>query len=352
MKMKIAPTILVVLLIAVLLSVGIDCAKEAPAPATPEAPAPATPEVTIILNNSHPVKGDPEYLMAEYIKKRWEEVTNGRVEVKVYHFGTLYTQYEQIPALLEGGCNLCHGGTYLINAIDPMWNVTLFPMLYKDRDHFMAWLQTKPAQELVKQTEESGFKILFWTAEVESDIWATRPIKTIEDWKGLKIRIAPMPILVDCMETLGATPVSVRMEEFSTAVEQHMVDSAITFIRNCPVIDCTRNLPYATREPIGGLPMLFYVTSNEFWNSLPEDLREAMESTFPDLHEYAIKTNDEVCERMWKEFTEDPRTTVTYITTAERQRWLELLQPVMVKYLDELDACDLYNAAVELRPKE
>ena len=111
------------------------------------------------------------------------------------------------------------------------------PFLFNDKTEVFKILDGPIGDEFEAAAEESGIKILSWFdngfKNVSNDV---RPIKTIDDYKGLKIRTSESEVYLKLYEALGATPTAMAVGEVYTAIQTGVVDgqdnTTANFVKN------------------------------------------------------------------------------------------------------------------------
>jgi TRAP-type transport system periplasmic protein len=113
---------------------------------------------------------------------------------------------------------------------------------------------------------QTGFR------EVTSSL---RPIKTVDDFSGFKIRTIPAPIYVDLFRAFGASPVPLEASEMYTALQTHVVDGQETSyggIEETRVYEVQKYLS-ATDHIWSGY---FLAANGEGWSALPPDIQDVI----------------------------------------------------------------------------
>lgn len=128
-----------------------------------------------------------------------------------------------------------------------------------------------------KAGEAMGVKILPMCLENGIRHFANnvRPVETLADLKGLKLRIAPTQILQTVMETLGASPMVVNYNEVYSALQNNVVDGEEINITSIYALKHYEQLKYISK--IGMYPYPEFTCVNlDFWNSLPEETQQVI----------------------------------------------------------------------------
>lgn len=162
---------------------------------------------------------------ANYFKMRLEQESDGALSVDVYTDNVLGSERE----LLEG----CQFGNYDIvlatNATVASFDHNIFcldiPWLFENKQQVYEVLDGPLGDRLGQGLEAKGFKMLQWQENAFRTLSTTdREVKTVNDLKGLKIRIMENEIQLQQWKNYGANPTPMAFTELFTALQQHTVD--------------------------------------------------------------------------------------------------------------------------------
>ncbi len=203
---------------------GCDDGNESTAD-SPSAPAVIRKQRTLKLVTTWP-KNLPGLGMApERIAKNILEATDGAIDIKVYAAGELVQAFDSFDAVATGAADIYHGAEYYWQGKSKAFNFfTSVPFGLTANEH-MAWIYHDGGQEL---WDELGakFNIKPWMAGntgVQMGGWFRKEINTLDDFKGLKIR---MPGLGgEVMRQLGAAAVALPSTEIFTSLQSGAIDA-------------------------------------------------------------------------------------------------------------------------------
>lgn len=168
---------------------------------------------------------------AQYFADAVHERTQGRVNIKVYCAGQLFSgkQTNEFLLLRKGTINFAFGSTINWSPQVKELNLTSMPFFlgaepdpYKAID---AVLAGKAGKMLIEAVEKKGVHVIGWAENGYRQLTTSKgPITSPADLKGLKIRVVGSPIFVDIFRALGANPVSMNWSEAITGFQQGVVD--------------------------------------------------------------------------------------------------------------------------------
>jgi tripartite ATP-independent transporter DctP family solute receptor len=109
-------------------------------------------------------------------------------------------------------------------------NVINMPFLFKNTAHAQRMMDGPIGQELLDKVTASpnaGLVALGWMDSGARSLYNTKkPIKTIEDLKGMKFRVIGNPIFVDMMNALGGNGVAMGYDQVFSALQTGVIDGA------------------------------------------------------------------------------------------------------------------------------
>jgi len=258
---------------------------------------------------------------SEYFAKNVYERTNGRVNITVYPAGALginKDMYEQ-----------CRLGANLIHVCDPGYladyskdiGAVNGPYLVDDPRDLNKVLDSAWFKEQANALEPNGFKLLslnwFYGAR---HVITDKPIRNLEDIKGVTIRVAPIPLWIETFKAMGARVVTLPWPEVYSGLSQGVVDAAeaplnamygCKFQEQKKVISMTGHM----KDLVG------MVMGKSYYDTLPPDVQKM-------LIEEAKKAGDYMSER----------------TLKEEKDFIERLKNEGVTFITDVDVDEFRNA--------
>jgi tripartite ATP-independent transporter DctP family solute receptor len=166
-----------------------------------------------------------------------EEYTNGSVDVKLRCCNQISSEDEGFKALQLGTVD---GFFITANNISPHWplmDVTVLPYIFQNSDHLARVLDGEIGQLMKdKLQKDTSVHLLAFGPALYRDFYnSVRPINTMADMKGLKIRVPKNEVMIATFEAFGANPVPLAWSETPTALQTGTVDggdNGTSFIRD------------------------------------------------------------------------------------------------------------------------
>jgi tripartite ATP-independent transporter DctP family solute receptor len=174
--------------------------------------------------------GYPTVAATENLGKKLEAATKGRLSVQMYPSMQLGGEKETIEQTQIGAIQLLRVSVGAMGPIVDDINVINLPFLFRNTAHAEKMMDGPIGQELLDRITASpnaGLVGLCWMDSGARSIYNTkRPIKAIEDIKGLKIRVIGNPIFVDMMNALGGNGVAMGYDQVFSALQTGVIDGA------------------------------------------------------------------------------------------------------------------------------
>lgn len=205
-----------------------------------------------------------------------EKMSNGRLRIKVYAGGELVPALEVFDALSRGVAEMGHSGTYYDKGKIPAAQLFTGMPFGLTAQEINAWMHYGGGIELFEELydEHNIVPIVGGNTGVQMMGWFTKKLGSVEDLKGLRIRVPG--IAGNVFARVGAQVVTLPGAELYTAMQTGVID-AVEWIS--PYNDLAIGLYEVARyyyypgwhEPGSSL---YFGVNREAWDSLPPDLQE------------------------------------------------------------------------------
>ncbi|MBB4019510.1 tripartite ATP-independent transporter DctP family solute receptor [Chelatococcus caeni] len=187
----------------------------------------AQAEVVLRLAENQPDDNPVTIAMREFAKLV-DEKTKGGVKVEVYAGAQLGQEPETIEQTQAGIIDLARVNSVVLANVSPSMGVFTLPYVFRDAEHKYKVLDGEVGKEVTADLEKVGL-VGFPYMEAGTRNFYTRagkPVKSLEDLKGLKIRVQPARISTRMVELLGATPTPMNYGEVFSALQTGVIDGA------------------------------------------------------------------------------------------------------------------------------
>ena len=189
----------------------------------------AQQKLVLKTSDVHPV-GYPTVVAVENLGKKLDQATNGRLSVQMFAAMQLGGEKEAIEQAQIGALAMARVSVGALGPVVDALNVINLPFLFRNTAHMQKVIDGAIGQELldaVTNDSKAGLVGLCWMDAGARSVYDTkRPIRTLADLKGLKIRVIGNPMFVDMMNALGGNGVAMGYDQVFSALQTGVVDGA------------------------------------------------------------------------------------------------------------------------------
>ena len=303
--------------------------------------------IKVRIASDHPITA-PHAVLFKNLEKKIPEVTNGRVKFESYFGGSLYSAADALAAVQSGALEICLG-TSVLAPISPGWSIISdLPFLFNDNEHYLRFLKTDASREVDRRLEAKGV--------IHMGDWMTsgfgpvhifnnkRPIRKLEDFKGIKMRTPPYPMLVKIIKALGMQSVVIAPPEVVTAIETGMVDGTFGHAFCIPTYNLKENCPYMTRCNITHFPMGL-AFSKKWWDRVAPDLQRVLWDLIKEEGKNLNGKLKMMSSKIFDDHEASPGNSATVITEEEKGRWREIIKPIYAEVMEDEEMRMVIEAA-------
>tara|TARA_R110001583_G_scaffold149382_3_gene301479 strand:+ start:7328 stop:8359 length:1032 start_codon:yes stop_codon:yes gene_type:complete len=209
-----------------------------------------------------------------------EKASDGMMKVRVFPNAQLTggDQLKQAELVGRGALDFMVTSAITVSPLVPKMSVFSLPYLYTGYEDVDATVNGAPGERMNEIMAEHGIVVLAWGESGFREITnAARPIKSPEDIKGLKMRVAG-PMFIDIMTELGANPQQMQWTETFSALQQGVVDGQENPIGAVIIPQRVYEVQkYITTWHYSYDPA-FLAVSKKLWDSLDADEQQIMKA--------------------------------------------------------------------------
>jgi C4-dicarboxylate-binding protein DctP len=288
---------------------------------------------SIIIKFSHVVTNEtPKGKGALKFKELAEAKTHGRVKVEIYPNSQLYKDREELEALQLGAVQMLAPS---VSKFGPLgvrkFEAFDLPYMFPDSKSMERVVDGPVGKGMFKLLEPKGIVGLAYWNNGFKEFTANKPLKKLDDFKGLKIRIQSSKILEGEIKALGAIPQVMAFSEVYTALQQGVVDGEENTVSNKYTQKMHEVQKYMTMSD-HGVVMYAVIVNKKFWEGLPADIRKSLEEAMAEstrfVWEIAQKENDDALAKIKAAKT----TEIYYPSAAEKAEWRKAMLPLYQEY--------------------
>lgn len=160
------------------------------------------------------------------LAKRVAEMTNGAVDMKIFGAMSLGNERQMIEQVQMGSVDLgIFSNDYLSNIVPEIGVVTL-PYIVRSIEHVHKMWEAQVGKELMDLLLKKGLRSLgTYDYSFRNTITRTQPIKGVNDFKNVKIRVMETPTVIKTWKLLGANPIPMPWNEVYGALQSRVIDA-------------------------------------------------------------------------------------------------------------------------------
>jgi tripartite ATP-independent transporter DctP family solute receptor len=271
----------------------------------------------------------PTVEAVKFIGQQLKDDTKGRLGVRVYPNGTLGSEKDTIEQLKIGGLDMMRINAAPLNNVVPETIVPCLPFVFRSKEHMRATLDGPVGDAILAAMEAQGMVgLAFYDSGARSVYTARKPVKTLADLKGMKIRVQQSDLFVAMVEALGANPTPMPYGEVYTGLKTGIVDAAEN---NFPSYESSRHFEAAkyyvmTEHSMAPEVLVF---SKKIWDALPEEDRKLIRK--------ASKDSVPVMRKLWDEREAKSQAVAEkagsqIVQLENKKEFIEAMAPVYAKF--------------------
>jgi tripartite ATP-independent transporter DctP family solute receptor len=240
----------------------------------------------------HP-DGYPTVDAVKFMGERLKVLTNGKHTIKVFNNSALGNEKDTIEQTKIGALAMTRVNIAPMNNICAETQVPTMPFLFRSTAHMRTVLDGAIGEEILASCAPQGFiGLAYYDSGARSLYTAKKPVRTLADAKGMKIRVQQSDLWVALLEAMGANATPMPFGEVYTALKTGLVDGAEN---NYPSFESSRHFEvakyYSVTEHSLAPEMLLF--SKRTWDTLSAEDQKAIRQAAKESVPYMRKLWDE-----------------------------------------------------------
>jgi tripartite ATP-independent transporter DctP family solute receptor len=169
----------------------------------------------------------PTVKAIEFMGRLIEQRTEGRHRIRVFHSRQLGEEKETIEQTRAGAIDLNRTNVGPLGSLVPVADALALPFLFRSVDHLHKVLDGPIGEEILASFERYGFVgLTFYDSGARSIYNSKRPLHTLADLKGLRIRVQQSELMASMIRALGAQPIELPYGQVETGLATGLIDGA------------------------------------------------------------------------------------------------------------------------------
>ena len=273
----------------------------------------------------------PTVMAVKFMSDQIKAKTGGKDSIKVYTMSQLGSEKDTIEQTKIGALDFVRINVAPMNNICPETMVPTMPFLFRSKEHMRKVLDGPIGDEILKACEKQGFiGLAFYDSGSRSLYTVKKPVKSLADVKGLKIRVQQSDLWVALLQAMGANATPMPYGEVYTGLKTGVVDGAEN---NFPSYDTARHFEVAKYYALTDHSMApeMLLMSKKVWDGLtPQEqtiIRDAAKASVPYMR------------KLWDEKELESRKKVeaggAQIVEVDKKSFQDAMKPVYDKFITD-----------------
>jgi tripartite ATP-independent transporter DctP family solute receptor len=168
----------------------------------------------------------PTVKAVQFMSDELKAESNGKYAIKVFPSSQLGSEKDTIEQIKLGAIEFLRVNAGTLNTICPAMMVPVLPFVFRDTDHMHKVLDGAIGDEILADCDAHGMVGLAFYDSGSRSFYTRTPVRSIDDLKGLKIRVQQSDVWVAMMKLLGANPTPMPTGEVFTGLKTGLIDGA------------------------------------------------------------------------------------------------------------------------------
>lgn len=305
----------------------------------------------IVIKFAHVTNTDkhPKGIAATLLEQRVNDEMNGKACMEVFPNSTLYNDNQVLEAMLQGDVQMAAPSLSKFEQFTKQFRIFDLPFMFSNIEAVDAFQNSETGQAMKESMTRRGLLgLAFWHNGMKQ-MSANKALNLPTDANGLKFRVQSSDVLKAQMAAIGGSPQPMAFSEVYGALQTGVVDGQENTWSNIYGQKFFEVQDGITETNHGVIDYLV-VTSTDFWDSLPDDVRDQLGTI---MDEVTVARNSESFKvnQAAKQLIIDAGGTVRELDSDQRQAWVDAMKPVWEQFKgdvgqENIDAAQAINAGL------
>lgn len=270
-----------------------------------------------------------------------KEKSNGTITVEVFPSSSIGNDRDMVEGMQMGTVDMALIAGVLGNFYEPIQLLEL-PYIFNDQEHLRKVIYGEVGEQIKSGLYDKAdiVGLEFWERSPRQTT-SNKPINTVEDLKGLKIRVPEIPPMVAAWKAMGANPTPMSFGEVYTGLQQKTIDAQenpLSTIVSAKIEEVQTHINY-TNHVYG---YVMHVMSAKTWNKLTEEQQNIIKEAAVEAREY----QNGLVEEEEKELEKSLKEKGTIFVYPELEGFKEKAQSVHAEFAAQFGQ-DIYDKIIE-----
>lgn len=301
----------------------------------------AADDTKVLTLSTHLAIDHSTMQMAQKFKELLVEKSDGTLDVDFYTDGQLGGQTENCESLINGTVDMTIIDTGTLANYNPAAGLLDMPYLFSSKEQAIEAVSGDVGQQFMDMvTETTGIRpISIQTIAFRNTLLKDKVIESLDDFKGVKVRIPENPSIEACFSALGATPVAIPSGEAYTSVQTGVTDGLegnVEYINQMKFYEVANQLTKTEHV----MTFTAFCISDSVYQSLTEEQQAAINEAAAEAMDYFYELYETIDQTAIDNMTANG---VTF-NEIDKAPLIEACAPALESFIEENDLQDLYEA--------
>jgi len=267
--------------------------------------------------------------------------TKGEVQIKVFPNSTIGNDRDMAEGMQIGSVDFALIAGVLGN-FEPSIQIMELPYLFKDETHLRKVMYGPIGDQLLdKLLKSSDIRGLAFWERGPRQLTTNKPVNSLNDIKGLKIRVPEIPPIIAAWKAMGTNPTPMAWGEVYTGLQQNVIEAQenpIPFIHAGKIYEVQKYIAMTNHK----YEYVLIAMSNKAWLKLNPEQQKAVKEAADEATKYENKLVFEKSDNLLK----DLQAKGMKVTKPDTTEWAKQARTVHKQFADKY-GIDLYNKIIE-----
>jgi len=267
--------------------------------------------------------------------------TKGEVQIKVFPNSTIGNDRDMAEGMQIGSVDFALIAGVLGN-FEPSIQIMELPYLFKDETHLRKVMYGPIGDQLLdKLLKSSDIRGLAFWERGPRQLTTNKPVNSLSDIKGLKIRVPEIPPIIAAWKAMGTNPTPMAWGEVYTGLQQNVIEAQenpVPFIHAGKIYEVQKYIAMTNHK----YEYVLIAMSNKAWLKLNPEQQKAVKEAADEATKYENKLVFEKSDNLLK----DLQAKGMKVTKPDTTEWAKQARTVHKQFAEKY-GIDLYNKIIE-----
>lgn len=240
------------------------------------AQAPAYAQAPVVMKLSTATINDTQHEFWKRFAALVEKDSGGRIKAEIYPASQLGSIPRQIEGVQFGSIQGWMGPPEFLVGVDERFEALSAPGLFSSNEQVVKVMAEPPIRKMMYELgEPKGLTGVGFAPIGPSSILFRKPVKTLADMKGMKIRVLASPFQLELIRRMDASPIAMTLADVLPGLQQGTIDGTLTTMTIYTTMRYDGAGKYVLKNDQPYLNSLG-VMSKKWMDSLPPDLQKVV----------------------------------------------------------------------------